>query len=230
MGTKTLGNHALAYLLTKGEVMTTGTLTVGSWYYVKAKATAASTLPVDIGLPFPAATALVLAEGDKVLPLTKKMLGFARGKNLSNSKNVQDSTTDSDEGQQSNLSDGVIATSGSISGYNEIPAANSAQLDIIAMFAPVLSDVAGTISVKEVTTPVCLLMLDWTARRLKASGPSAGDVAEIDILPVIFTSKNTDSDHGSVKGFNCDFTATASDDDGCKKAHYIGTYYFPSTP
>lgn len=226
MGIKTLGNHGLAYLLTKGTVMTTGSLTVGNWYYVTAKAEA-SVLPVRVGLPFPAATALALASGDKVIPLTKNLLGFARGKSLSQSKATVDATTDSNNGIAQQLSDGIVTTSGSISGLNEIPVANSAQELIIKMFQTYGRDTAGTIEVTEVATPISLLMIDWTARRVSAAGPSANEPAEIDVMPVIFTSKNTDSDYGSAKGFNCDFSAQQSDDAGCEPFHYVGTYYFP---
>ena len=225
MSGKTLGNHGLAYLLTKGIKVTTGDLVAGTWYYVVAKATESSALPVRVGLPFPAASALTLASGDEVYPLTMSMLGFARGKNLSASKNVTDATTDSSNGVSEQLSDGIVAMSGSISGHNEIPAANSAQEKIIQMFQTYGRDIEGTITVTELSTPVSLLMIDWTARRISPSGPSAGDQAEIDVMPVIFTTKNTDSDYGSVKGFNCDFTVTAKDDDGSEPFHYVGTYY-----
>jgi len=228
-GIKTLGNHGLAYLLTKGTEISgaateSPTLTKGAWYYVKAAAEG-SVLPVRAGLPFQAASALALsAVGDKVIPLTKSMLGFARGKNLSQSKATTDATTDSNNGVAQQLSDGIVTTSGSISGLNEIPVAGSAQETIIKMFNTYARDTAGTVAVTEVSTPISLLMIDWTARRISAAGPSDGDLCEIDIMPVIFTSKNTDSDYGSAKGFNCDFAGQQSDDDGCEPVHWVGTY------
>lgn len=229
-GIKTLGNHGLAYLLTKGTVMTGDASTVktteGEWYYVTAKAESASVLPVRVGLPFQSASALTLATGDKCIPLTKKLLGFARDKSLSQSKATVDATTDSNNGIAQQLCDGIVTTSGSISGYNEIPEANSAQETIIKMFNTYARDAAGTVTVTEVSTPICLLMIDWTARRISAAGPSDGEKCEIDILPVIFTSKNTDGAYGSVKGFNCDFVGQQSDDDGCEPLHWVGTYNF----
>lgn len=226
-GIKTLGNHGLAYLLTKGTVMTGDASTVktteGDWYYVTAKGEA-SVLPVRVGLPFQSASALTLATGDKCVPLTKNMLGFARGKSLSQSKATTDATTDSNNGIAQQLSDGIVTTSGSISGLNEIPTLNSAQESIIKMFQTYARDTAGTVDVSEVSTPISLLMIDWTARRVSAAGPSDGEQCEIDILPVIFTSKNTDSDYGSVKGFNCDFVGQQSDDDGFEPLHWVGTY------
>ena len=229
-GIKTLGNHGLAYLLTKGaEISGAATespaLTEGGWYYVTAKATSGSVLPVRVGLPFQAVSALVLnIAGDKVIPLTKNLLGFARGKNLSQSKATTDATTDSNNGIAQQLSDGIVTTSGSISGYNEIPVANSAQETIIKMFNTYARDTAGTVTVTEVSTPISLLMIDWTARRISAAGPSNGELCEVDIMPVIFTSKNTDSDYGSAKGFNCDFVGQQSDDDGCEPLHWVGEY------
>jgi hypothetical protein len=229
-GIKTLGNHGLAYLLTKGvEIVgatdTPPSLTEGDWYYVSAKAESNSALPVRVGLPFQAASAITMnIAGDKVVPLTKNLLGFARGKNLSQSKQTTDATTDSNNGIAQQLSDGIVATTGSISGYNEIPAAGSAQETIIKMFQTYARDVAGTVTVSEVSTPISLLMIDWTARRISSAGPSDGDQCEIDIMPVIFTSKNTDSDYGSVKGFNCDFVAQQSDDDGFEPLHWVGVY------
>ena len=206
MGIKTLGNHGLAYLLTKGTVMTTGSLTVGNWYYVTAKAEA-SVLPVRVGLPFPAATALALASGDKVIPLTKNLLGFARGKSLSQSKATVDATTDSNNGIAQQLSDGIVTTSGSISGLNEIPVANSAQETIIKMFQTYGRDTTGTIEVTEVATPISLLMIDWTAD-CECRGPK-GEVGEIDVMPIIYQK------HDGLRfaRFNCDF-AQQSDDDG----------------
>lgn len=231
-GIKTLGNHGLAYLLTKGTVMTGDASTVktteGEWYYVTAKAESGSVLPVRVGLPFQSASALTLASGDKCIPLTKKLLGFARDKSLSQSKATVDATTDSNNGIAQQISDGIVTTSGSISGYNEIPEANSAQETIIKMFQTYARDKNGTVDVSEVSTPICLLMIDWTARRISAAGPSDGEKCEIDILPVIFTSKNTDGAYGSAKGFNCDFVGQQSDDDGCEPLHWVGTYNFAS--
>jgi hypothetical protein len=229
-GIKTLGNHGLAYLLTKGtEISGAATdspvLTEGSWYYVSAKAAEGSVMPVRVGLPFQAASAISMSvAGDKCVPLTKHLLGFARGKSLSQSKQTTDATTDSNNGIAQQLSDGIVATTGSISGYNEIPAENSAQEMIIKMFQTYARDNAGTVEVTEVSTPISLLMIDWTARRISAAGPSDGEACEIDIMPVIFTSKNTDSDYGSVKGFNCDFVAQQSDDDGFEPLHWVGVY------
>lgn len=227
-GIKTLGNNGLAYLLTKGTVMTGDASTIktteGEWYYVTAKAEAGSVMPVRVGLPFQSVSELVLATGDKCIPLTKNLLGFARGKNLSQSKATTDATTDSNNGIAQQLSDGIVTTSGSISGYNEIPVANSAQESIIKMFQTYARDTAGTVDVSEVSTPISLLMIDWTARRVSSAGPSDGELCEVDIMPVIFTSKNTDSDYGSVKGFNCDFVGQQSDDDGCEPLHWVGVY------
>ena len=229
-GIKTLGNHGLAYLLTKGTELEGASsdgpvLTEGAWYYVTAKAAEGSKMPVRVGLPFQAASAISMSVvGDKCIPLTKSLLGFARGKNLSQSKQTTDATTDSNNGIAQQLSDGIVATTGSISGYNEIPAAGSAQETIIKMFQTYARDVAGTVTVSEVSTPISLLMIDWTARRISSAGPSDGDPCEIDILPVIFTSKNTDSDYGSVKSFNCDFVGQQSDDDGFESIHWVGTY------
>lgn len=232
-GIKTLGNHGLAYLLTKGTELvgdaSTKKTTEGEWYYVTAKAESGSVMPVRVGLPFQSATQLTLATGDKCVPLTKLLLGFARGKNLSQSKQTTDATTDSNNGIAQQLSDGIVATTGSISGYNEIPAANSAQELIIKMFQTYARDTAGTVEVTEVSTPISLLMIDWTARRISAAGPSDGDACEIDVMPVIFTSKNTDSDYGSVKGFNCDFVAQQSDDDGFEPLHWVGVYNIAAT-
>jgi len=64
-GIKTLGNHGLAYLLTKGsEISGAATespeLTEGDWYYVTAKADTSSALPVRVGLPFQAASAITM--------------------------------------------------------------------------------------------------------------------------------------------------------------------------
>jgi hypothetical protein len=228
MGIKTLGNHGLAYLLTKGTEMVGDASTIktteGAWYYVTAKAEAGSVMPVRVGLPFQSASELVLATGDKCVPLTKNMLGFARGKSLSQSKATTDATTDSNNGIAQQLSDGIVTTSGSISGLNEIPTLNSAQESIIKMFQTYARDAEGTVSVTEVSTPISLLMIDWTARRVSSAGPSNGEQCEIDILPVIFTSKNTDSDYGSVKGFNCDFVGQQSDDDGFEPLHWVGVY------
>lgn len=228
MGIKTLGNHGLAYLLTKGTEMVGDASTIkttkGAWYYVTAKAESGTVLPVRVGLPFQSASELVLATGDKCVPLTKNMLGFAKGKSLSQSKATTDATTDSNNGIAQQLSDGIVATSGSISGLNEIPTLNSAQESIIKMFQTYARDTAGTVVVSEVSTPISLLMIDWTARRVSSAGPSDGDQCEIDILPVIFTSKNTDSDYGSVKSFNCDFVGQQSDDDGFESIHWVGTY------
>lgn len=231
-GIKTLGNHGLAYLLTKGTELSGATsdgpvLTEGSWYYVSAKATSGSVMPVRVGLPFQAASAISMnVVGDKCIPLTKKLLGFARDKSLSQSKATTDATTDSNNGIAQQLSDGIVTTSGSISGYNEIPEADSAQETIIKMFNTYARDAAGTVTVSEVSTPICLLMIDWTARRISAAGPSDGEKCEIDILPVIFTSKNTDGAYGSAKGFNCDFVGQQSDDDGCEPLHWVGVYNF----
>ena len=226
-GIKTLGNHGLAYLLEKvSPALGSGDKTEkGLWYYVTKVDSSASVLPVGVGYPFLSATALTLAAGDEVVQVTKSLLGFARGKSISQSKNVVDATTDSDAGIAQQLSDGIVATTGSISGYNEIPDANSAQEKIIQQFQTYARDIAGTVTVTEMKSEVMLLMIDWTARRIKASGPSEGDPCEIDVMPVIFTSKNTDSDYGSPKGFNVDFTMTSRDDDGFMPLHWVGKYY-----
>lgn len=230
-GEKTLGNHGLAYLLTKGTEIegAAGKAEKGKWYYVKSLPTTGdATVPVRPGLPFLASKEITLAAGESIIPLTLDMLGMARDKSLSASKNVVDATTDSSNGIAESLSDGIVTTTGSISGYNMIPESGGAQEKIIQQFQTYLRDTAGTVTTSEVSTEPMLLMIDWTARRTKVTGYVAGDPMEIDILPVIFTSKATDGAYGSTKSFNVDFTATGRDDDGCEPAHWVGAYVAPS--
>jgi hypothetical protein len=88
----------------------------GKFYYATAVAQAGSAIPVAIYNPFICSKDMALAVGDKVIPLTKDLLGFVRDTGDDASKGVQDASTDEND-EADNVSDSLVSKTGSISGY-----------------------------------------------------------------------------------------------------------------
>lgn len=230
---KKTGRDGLAYLGAKGTELVgaaeaSPSLVVGTWYVSTGQAESGSKIPVTVGHFFVASKADALVVGDKCVPVTFSLLGYARSKSLDASKSVVDATTDIDDVSDFE-SDGLVTTTGSINGYDIVGGSTSAVMKIKEQFAYTVYATAGSagaadsISEVDISTPKNLLMIDWTARE-----PVEGASAEIDLMPVIFTQASKSVDYGSIRTLNCNFSVVSDDGAGVKPTHYVGPYRLPA--
>lgn len=229
MSKKTTGRDALAYFITKEEPQTTGSIVVGSWYAVKGKAEADSVLPVALepGDVFLCSAEKALATGDVVIPLTRELIGFVRDKSIDSSKQTFDATVDEDD-TADNQTDGIVAMSGTISGYDLVGKSKGDATSILkgrfsrTIYASIGSG-EDTIEVEGVSAPIDLIQIDQFARDAKE-----GDPIEVLTIPCILTSNGKSSTYGSVTSLNIGFTGCAQDADGIKPSRYVGVLHLPA--
>lgn len=112
------GSKNYLYLGTRGAEVTTGALTIGTWYKVTAIASSASALPATamVGDVFKCNAALTLGTGDKVIPFTLEKLAFVTNVPNSSSKEKFENTTQVDD-VKSYIEGDKAEKSGTINGY-----------------------------------------------------------------------------------------------------------------
>lgn len=232
---KTEGGMGLASLAVFGDVIESGALKVGSIYFIKSKAEDVSVLPEGIKAGFPflcsKTATLVDASGDAVYEVTQKPLGFARDKNIDYSKNVVDTTTDCDYPNTSSITEGSVTKTGSVSGYMMIDKKDSALNKFLAQFENIVYATAGeegeadTYDIQTPSSPVSMLVIDWTALAYGENGPSEGDGIHIDFVPVILNQAAVSGSKGSAVTLSFNYQGQPSDELGNKSAKYIGAYH-----
>lgn len=226
---KSEGGMAMAYLVSIGAAITTGSLVKGTFYYVKSKASAASGLPANIavGLPFQAATAIALAEGDEVYPLTMKPLGFARDKSIDASKNQVDTTTDIDYPNSSSMNEEAITRTGSVSGYLMLDAKDSAMMKFMAQFQNLVYADDDGVTVTAPSSEIVLLAFDWLAKTYGKAGPAEGDARHVEFLPVTLSNTSKSASKGSAVTLSFNYNGQPKTEEGLEGATYIGPHYAP---
>lgn len=211
------GRQSLAFLLEIGEAVTTS-ISAGSIVYITAKGTGSAFGDIPEMAPFVAVKETTLMDGDACVSVTPLFLGQATGKSVSASKNTNDVTIDYD-GATNMISDGIVTTSGSISGSNitEAVGTNSAINLLKSRFGSLTEiDADGTITHKAAeTTEKDILLIIWNGRNAKT-----GDILEMEFIPALFSSLSKGGEYGSPQSFDVDFSGNYSDEMG-----YTGGLY-----
>lgn len=215
------GKKGLAFFLDveNGTQVSGGSsLSAGDIGFILEKGESSVFGAAEVNTPFFAPASITLATGDKFLKCTPYFLGFATSKSVSYSKETQDITCDFDValGKTNSVTDGVVTTSGSISGMNMVASGSSNAINKIkSRFGSILevTDAGVATLIEADTTSKDVLVIIWNFRDVKSSG----DIYDMEVLPVLFTSQNKSSDYGSPQSFNLDFNSNATDENG-----YIG--------
>lgn len=204
------GRLSLAFI--GGDPTKAASVAIGDFVVVTAKGTSSVFSDYDLNRPFFAMKAFTPASGDEVYKIPLYFLGQATGKSLSHSKNTTDVTMDYDEATN-NVSDGIVSTSGSISGMfitEKIVTNADTGVNILkSRFKTLVQvDSAGKVTKKEAaTTEKDLLIICWNLRNAKA-----GDMLDIDVVPALITGLSIGGEYGSSQSFDIDFTGNASDE------------------
>lgn len=204
------GRLSLAFI--GGDPVKASSVAIGDFVVVTAKGTSSVFSDYDLNRPFFAMKAFTPASGDEVYKIPLYFLGQATGKSLSHSKNTTDVTMDYDEATN-NVSDGIVSTSGSISGMfitEKIVTDADTGVNILkSRFKTLVQvDSTGNVTKKEAaTTEKDLLIICWNLRNAKA-----GDMLDIDVVPALITGLSIGGEYGSSQSFDIDFTGNASDE------------------
>ncbi len=206
------GRLGLAFIGGDPEAVTS--VAVGDFIVVTAKAASSSDFEdYELNRPFFAMKAVAsLASGDEVYKIPLYFLGQATGKNLSHSKNTTDVTMDYDEATN-NVTDGIVSTSGSISGMfiteRIVDDADTGVNILKSRFKTLVQiDKSGNVKTKDAaTTEKDLFVFCWNLRNAKA-----GDLLDIDVVPALITGLSIGGEYGSSQSFDIDFSGNASDE------------------
>ncbi len=213
---KSTGREVWAMLLDETTEVTTGNLSANHLYGIKAKASSDSGLPsgLEVGdvLFGQTGVTVTLASGDIVIDLgdpfdEDKLIGFARSKDITRTKNTVDMTCDGDLSDYGDVRiDPIVAVSGSINGYkvNGL-GATTASRKIDAMFSKQIIQASdGTFTTVEKSDEIALIALIYI-KDLRADNS-----VDIDIVPCVFTSNGDSTDYGSATSKSTAFTGCAS--------------------
>ena len=205
------GRLSLAFI--GGDPATAKAVAVGDFIVVTAKASTSSAFDgYELNKPFFANKAFTPATGDTVYKIPLFFLGHATGKSLSHSKNTTDVTMDYDAATN-NVTDGIVSTSGSISGMfiteKIVDGADTGVNLLKSRFKTLVQiDSTGKATTKAAaTTEKDILVICWNLRNAKA-----GDLLDIDVVPALFTNLSIGGEYGSSQSFDIDFTGNASDE------------------
>ncbi len=206
------GRSSLAFIAgDKEAVSSTKAIAVGDFIVVTAKGASSAFTDYPLNKPFFAMKAFSPATGDTVYKMPLYFLGQATGKSLSHSKNTTDTTIDYDE-STNNVTDGIVSSSGSISGSfitEDITGDKSGVNLLKSRFRSIIQiDDTGAASTKDAnTTEKDILVICWNLRNAKA-----GDLLEIDVVPALITGLSVGGEYGSSQSFDIDFTGNATDE------------------
>lgn len=222
---KSSGREVWAMLLDESTVIvgdgSTTTLAAGHLYAIKSKKSAGSALPAGLGegdvLFGQTGVTVTLAVGDDVYDLgdpfdTSKLIGFARSKDITRTKNTIDMTVDGDigNGVVDQRIDPLVSVSGNINGLkvNGLPA-TAASRKIDAMFAKQIIQAAdGTFTTLDKSDAIVIVALVYI-NKLRADNS-----VDIDIVPCVFTSNGDSTDYGSATSKSTAFTGVAKSQNG----------------
>ena len=215
------GRKAKVFLASFGTTELT-TVALGKIYVITAKATGTSAFGnLKIGDFFVAtgATAPSLETGDKCLEVTPLFLGGATDKDLNFEKSTVNVTCDRDNAANV-VSDGTVASSGTVNCYDLLQTGDTATNKIRQKFNKMVEYSAGTPTGKELDrTEKDVLIFVWDARDLET-----GEYVGIDFVPAFLSSQAHGSSYGSGQTFTVNFTGADSDEAGHKRSYQQFAY------
>lgn len=215
------GRQSKVYLL-KFETTAVDTISKGKIYAVKAKDSSSSALgDLKVGDFFVATSAVTLGTGDSVEAVTPLFLGGATDKDLSFEKSTSVITCDKDDAEVS-ITDGKIASSGSITAYDLLDKDVNSAINIVrSRFNKVVT--YGTDGKPVVTdgdkTAKDVLMFLWDARDL-----DEGEYVAIDFVPALLSSQGHGASYGSGQTMPINFTGNDTDELGHRRSYHQFAY------
>lgn len=215
---KSTGREVWAMLLDDSvvtTVATAGTLTKGHLYCFLAQGTSSNLPDVGAGYCFFAMSALATVVGDKYIDLgdiydVTKLIGYARAKDISRTKNTVDMTVDGDLSDTGDIRvDPIVSISGNINGYkvNNLPATDPSRKIDAKFVKQIVEANDGTVTTLDKNDETSLIALIY----IKSLRDNKVDV---DIVPCHFTSNGDSTDYGSATSKSVAFTGCASSDNG----------------
>lgn len=169
-----------------------------------------------------ATVALALAVGDKAVEFkidSANLLGFARDKSMSFSRNTFDTRTDADK-IASQAADVVASISGSISGFNRRQSAGTAQSAFMSRFISTNMEKSdGTWESNSPDAVIDTLLFMWDGKSI-----SAGDHFEATLLPCYLTSNERGASYGAAAPMSFNFVGTANNEKGASAAFCASTW------
>lgn len=216
------GRQSKVYLAKFGGT-SAATIEKGKIYAVTGVAASNSKLGnLKVGDLFVATSAITPASGDTVELVTPKFLGGATDKDLSFEKSTTDITCDKDDATN-NITDGTVASSGSITAYDLLDNDEDSAINLIRQrFNKVVTyGENGTPTAKEGDrTAKDVLILLWDARDL-----DEGEYCAIDFVPALITSLGHAASYGSGQTMPINFTGNDTDEVGHKRSYHQFAYF-----
>lgn len=224
------GRESLATIANgKFETLTTGTVPKGSLLFVMEKGATSAFPNVGIGKPYivTATAGVTLSEGDVVDVVdANKFIGNINAKDISYSKEQQDMTMDMHDKAVS-VTDGLVATSGSVSGYlvtttlvsdedgNVVEAEQNAVNIIKSRFGEIINiNEEGKASTLEAnTTEKDIMTIWWNVRNAKI-----GDMVEVEVIAVLLNQLSVSSPTKGPQTFNVSYVGNDEDEAGHRSA------------
>lgn len=202
------GRQSLAFIA--GDKVTASTIAIGDFIVITAKGASSDFKDYPLNKPFFAMKVFTVGTGDTVYKMPLYFLGQATGKSVSHSKNTTDVTIDYDAATN-NVTDGIVSTSGSISGsFITEDIAGDSGINLLKSRFRTLMQIGddGAVTVQEASTDEKdILVIGWNLRNAKA-----GDLLEIDVIPALITGLSIGGEYGSSQSFDIDFTGNATDE------------------
>ena len=204
MGRKA-GRSGKLYSVARGTKLTTGALTISTWYQVATKGDTSALGDAPALSCLRAKSAIRLVAGDSVYPLTLTRCGFVRDVGRQASREKFDVTTQTDA-TASYIVDEISEASGTIDGVFDTT--DSQVRAILAQFQPVVDyNSGGTPTVTSVNSNVMRFML---------SRDEEGDPEIWQYMPMVIDSLNDDKPMKDAQLISFNYTL-----DGAEYPHAI---------
>ena len=221
------GKRARISIGVKGAVLTTAAeLVNGSYYIIGTKGeTGVTALPlaIPIGRVFrpTAATAITLAAGDNVYPLSFSVLCIAKDKSISYAKGELDATTDGDD-VMDYISNELPEQSFTFAGNNALDPnllkKFESQFDVV-----ITDDGLGTYTVSDISNDIIWFKIDYSEQNR-----ATGDLIKAKIAPAILTSLDVNAPMNGIQDFSINGRFKSADEDGHRGALYYGIQLAPA--
>lgn len=198
------GQKNFLYIAELGTEVTTGALTVGTWYKITAIAASASALAASavVGDVFYCGAALTLGTGDKVKPITMEKVGFCTNIPGSASKEKYENTVQTDDNKSYVEGDKAEKT-GTIEGYFIV--GDDLSKEILGRFFRVVTYTAGVPVFEQVKTGVLHFFLG------RNETTTVGDTDVMEYMPSIIDSLTADKPMEGTQPFSCGYTVVGSE-------------------
>ena len=180
MGRKA-GQSGKLYSVERGTLVDTGSLTTGAWYQIVSRGGASALPDAPVLAMFRPSSAITLAAGDSVYPLTVTRCAFARDTKRAGSKEKFDMTTQVDQ-SSTYVVDEIVELTGTIDGVFDTT--DPQVTEILSQYSPTVEyAVDDSATVHDVNSDIVRFML---------SRDEHGDPEVWQYMPMVIDSLNDD--------------------------------------